>query len=267
MEKVLITGASSGLGDALARAWAPHAKQLLITGRSGERLRALATDLARSSPQCKVEILEADLLDPESRGRLLARVESDAEPFDGVILNAGIATFGPFSSNRTDAIEAMLGVNVVAPTLLARAALSRVYSRDSQNPLHLVFVASHAALFRVPNFAVYASAKRYLLELAKTLIQECCNDPVLKSKVRIQVALPGGMATRFQERSGIPRMFSRLREPSEIAGIILRSKQPIILFSGMDFLLGLANQLLPFRIFDSLIARIQSRYTRASPQS
>src|SRR5688572_14084705 len=114
---VLITGASSGIGMAIAREVAPRARGLILVARRIEKLDALAEELKKVNPRLKIETISCDLSDREATKALAAR-ELDV---DVLVNNAGVGLMGAFDLNDPDKLTAMIDLNVTSLTMLTRA--------------------------------------------------------------------------------------------------------------------------------------------------
>jgi short-subunit dehydrogenase len=154
----LVTGATGGLGRAIARALAARGVTLLLTGRRGEVLTALAEQLgARALP--------ADLADPEDVERLAVA----ALGVDILVANAGVSASGPLSAKSAADVDRALAVNLRAPIVLAQRVLPAMEARGSG---HLVFVSSLSGKAGAPGTTLYAATKFGLRGLALSLRED-----------------------------------------------------------------------------------------------
>ncbi|OON82819.1 SDR family NAD(P)-dependent oxidoreductase [Streptomyces tsukubensis] len=199
----LVTGASSGIGDAFARRLASDGYDLVVVGRRLDRLEALAAAL----PEVKVEPLEADLSTDEGVDRV-AEVCA-AEPLTMLVNNAGVAHYMPFTELPADKARELLHVKVVAPTMLARAAAPGMLSRGTGTVINvagMIAFSGPAPHSQMPRRAVYAGTLAHLVALTQTLRAEFEG-----TGIATQVVCPGVVATEFHERQGldmsaVPRM-------------------------------------------------------------
>jgi short-subunit dehydrogenase len=176
---VLITGASSGIGAATARAVAAAGGRTVLTGRDGDRLAAVAAETGGAT-------FVADLTGP---------VEI-AEPIDVLVNNAGVGWAGPFEEMTDADIDRLIAVNLAAPIRLTRALVPAMVERRRG---HVVFVASIAGATGVRHEAVYAATKAGLIYFADSLRYE-----LRDSGVGVSVVLPGVVDTPFFDRRGRP---------------------------------------------------------------
>jgi short-subunit dehydrogenase len=176
---VLITGASSGIGAATARAVAAAGGRVVLTGRDGDRLAAVAAETGGVA-------FVADL----------TRQVEVAEPADVLVNNAGVGWAGPFDEMTDADIDRLIAVNLAAPIRLTRALVPGMVERGRG---HVVFVASIAGATGVRHEAVYAATKAGLICFADSLRYELGG-----SGVGVSVVLPGVVDTPFFDRRGRP---------------------------------------------------------------
>lgn len=195
----LITGASSGIGEAFARAL-PRSTSLLLTGRDRAKLAHLASELANA--ERTVRSVAADLATLEGRQAVIGLAEG--QPVDLLINNAGVGQLGRVIDNPPERESEMAQLNVVAPVELTRALLPGLIKRSREGRRGgLVFVASAAAFMPIPLFATYAASKAFLLHYAEALAEELSDAPV-----DVLALCPGATRTRFFERAKITRFDS-----------------------------------------------------------
>ena len=190
----LVTGATSGIGEAFARAL-PTATDALLTGRNAEALERLAAELV--SPGRRVETVVADLATDAGLDAVSARAE--AFGVDLLIANAGVGPFGDFLQASEASLRATVSVNVMAPVVLSRRLLPGMLRRaDSEGRrAGLIIVSSNAAFVPVPRLAAYAASKAFDLSLAEALAAELDGAPV-----DVLALCPTATRTKFAARSG-----------------------------------------------------------------
>lgn len=179
--RVLITGASSGIGAATARAMADAGAGLVLTGRNRARLDAVAA-------QTGGRALTADL--PAGAADLVA----GAGPVDVLVAGAGVGWAGPVTAMPDTTIECLIAVNLTAPIVLTRSLLPGMIERGRG---HIVLVASIAGALGVRDEAVYSATKAGLIVFAEGLRHEI-------DGIGVSVVLPGVVATPFFDRRGTP---------------------------------------------------------------
>ena len=196
----LITGASSGIGEAFARAL-PKSTSLLLTGRDRAKLAHLASELANA--ERTVRSIAADLATVEGRQAVIGFAED--QWVDLLINNAGIGHLGRVVDNPPERESEMAQVNMVAPVEMTRALLPGMLKRAAKAAVAaaLIFVASAAAFMPIPLFATYAASKAFLLHYAEALAEELSDTPV-----DVLALCPGATRTRFFERAKMTRFDS-----------------------------------------------------------
>lgn len=162
----LITGASSGIGEALAREFARHDYDLIITARRGDRLEALAQEL---SQQVSVDIVISDLATEGGPAALIAAVARLDKHIDILVNNAGVAHSGSFHTSDAAHIDQLIRLNITALARLTQHYSQPMVQRGAGKILN---VASVAAFQPVPSMAVYAASKAFVLSLTESLSEE-----------------------------------------------------------------------------------------------
>jgi len=203
-ETALITGASGGIGEALARIFAARSYDLVLAARSGEKLNTLAAEL---SEQFKIRATSApvDLSAPTGSEQLLASLQAKAVAVDVLVNNAGFGTFGAFADADLREQLAQIQVNVVALTHLTRELLPGMVRRGQGKILN---VASTAAFQPGPLMAVYYATKAYVLSFSEALWNE-----LEGSGVTVTCLCPGPTRTDFMARArmGNPSVLAKSR--------------------------------------------------------
>lgn len=211
---ILITGASSGIGAATARALAQAGARVALTARGAERLEALAAELPG-----RPLVLPADLADPHTPARLVEQTLAAAGGLDAVILNAGVGLAAPVADLRPEDLEALLAINLYSPLRLIQAALPALQRARGQ----VLLVSSVVGLRALPYLSAYAASKAALDRLSEGLRVELRDSGVAVTLVR-----PGTTRTAFsQHRLGQGRERRRLSPrgvpPERVAQTILRA--------------------------------------------
>ena len=189
----LITGASAGIGTALAHEFARHGHELLLIARREQRLAELADAIAAQGHKRPL-ILPLDLAAPDAVGRITAALAKlDVEP-ETVVNNAGFGLVG--AATKLDLAEqlAMIDVNVRVLTDLSLAFVGTLQRHRGG----ILNVASVAGFLPGPGMAIYYASKAYVLSFSEALHRE------LKPRgVRVTVLCPGPVPTEFQARAGV----------------------------------------------------------------
>lgn len=191
-QHALITGASSGIGEAFARGLAERGAHLILCARRVERLQAMA-QVFREEFGCRVYVFESDLAKEDAPQALYRKTLEAGIPVDLLVNCAGVGTFGAFLDHPSDRYEQELRLNVVALTVLCRLFGKDMAERGAGG---IINVSSTAAYQPLPLFSVYAATKTYVRSLSEALAQE------LKGVgVDVLVLCPGPTRTEFQKRS------------------------------------------------------------------
>jgi len=185
---VLITGASSGFGAEFARQYAAQGHSLVLVARRLDRLETLAEEL-RQQYGIDVVVEQVDLSDVAAVIQLHQRLRERGISIDILINNAGHGLQGPFLDCKLDAALAMVQLDVASLT-----AVTHVFAQDmrTRGRGKILLVASMLAYQGVPNFAVYAAAKAYVLRLGEALHRE-----LRRHGVTVTVLCPGMSDTGF----------------------------------------------------------------------
>lgn len=203
----LVTGASSGIGLAIAEELATRGFDLVLTARRTDRLEAIAQRLL-SKQGTRTRVIGADLADPEAPARLLA--ETEGCDVGLVVSNAGFNMKGAFESKAVSAMASMLMVNCHAPMRLAHGFLPRLKARGRGG---IVFTASVEGLIGCPYSTAYSASKALVVSLGEGLWGEC-----LDTGVDVLTLCPG--ATQSEATAGMedPR---NLQAAAEVARLTL----------------------------------------------
>jgi short-subunit dehydrogenase len=189
----VITGASAGIGVALARVFARHGHELALVARREDRLTALADQIAVGGAQRPLVIAD-DLAKPGSAQRIGAALKAQGAEPQYVVNNAGFGLVGTAATLDRDEQLAVIDVNVRALTELSLAFVDSLARQRGG----LLNVGSIAGFLPGPGMAVYYATKAYVLSFTEALHSE------LKPRgVRVTVLCPGPVPTEFAERAGI----------------------------------------------------------------
>jgi len=209
----LITGASGGIGSAIALALAAEGVRLFLVGRDVERLNDLAERAWERSPT--VEVVQADLADDNHLFEVVAR----AKEVDILVHSIGLFRGGPLETAPVKDLDDQYRVNVRIPYLLTQALLPSLIERQGQ----VVFVNSSTGAGPVKgNWGAYAATKHALRALAEAFRTE-----VNPHGVRVMTVFPGRTATAMQEEvhrfEGRPYDPGRFLQPEDVAGQVVQA--------------------------------------------
>ncbi|WP_119729148.1 SDR family NAD(P)-dependent oxidoreductase [Thermomonospora amylolytica] len=221
----LVTGASSGIGEAFARLLAARGTDLVLVARRGDLLRRLADELS-ARHRVGVEVLPADLTAPDELERVTGRLAG--EPVDLLVNNAGFGAFGPFAEIPLADQLKEVDLNVVALMRLTHAVLPDMLRRGRGGVLN---VASMAAFTPSPGSAVYGATKAYVVALSESLHAE-----VIGKGVHVTALCPG--FTRTDESAG-PNLIWLRRQDVARAGLDAVAAGRALCVPGIQYKLAL----------------------------
>lgn len=192
--RALVTGASSGIGEVIARRLAAEGTDLVVVARDRKRLEALAKELT-AGHGVEVEVLRADLSKKVGVASVVERLQDETAVVDFLVNNAGFGTSGPFVELDPDEESREIEVNCQALVRLCHAAAPDMVRRRHGTILNVSSLASRAA---TPNNAVYAATKAFVSHFSEALHEE-----LRQSDVTVTVIEPGFTRTEFQVRAGL----------------------------------------------------------------
>jgi short-subunit dehydrogenase len=193
-QKILITGASSGLGAGMARAFAAKGRDLALCARRTDRLADLKAELTAQHPGITVAVATLDVDDHDQVPRVFAALCDELGGIDRVIVNAGIGKGAPLGSGKLWANKATIETNLVSALVQIETALE-MFTRSGSG--HLVLVASVAGNRGVPGVkAAYAASKAGLISLGQSLRAQYVSGPI-----RVTVIEPGYIESEMTGKS------------------------------------------------------------------
>ena len=190
----LVTGASTGIGAVYADRLARRGYDLILVARNGDKLASLASRVSAETG-CRAEIVTADLVDKADLGRVESILRTN-ETITLLVNNAGLGGTEPLLSSEVDAMERMIELNVTALTRLTYAAVPGFVARGRGT---IVNIASIVGVAPELLNGVYGGTKAFVLALSRSLRHELAD-----TGVRVQVVLPGAIATDFWTIAGTP---------------------------------------------------------------
>ncbi len=252
--RALVTGASSGIGEAFAHELAARGANLVLTARSTAKLEALAAKLRKAG--VLVDIVAMDLSAPAAGAALAAELASRGLEIDVLINSAGFGLFAPLNETDPGQITQQVHLNVVTLTELTRALLPGMLSRDRGA---IVNVASTVAFQPVPYMSVYGATKAYVLSFTEALWAETRG-----TNVRVTALCPGATDTAFFDVASENASLGRRMTPQAVVAAA---------FNGLDrhrstVIPGLGNRLqarLPRLLSRQAVARVTERIMRPKP--
>jgi short-subunit dehydrogenase len=253
----LVTGASAGIGVALAREFAAAGANLLLTARRRDRLDQLAQEL-RQTHAIRTEVFSADLAQPDAPEKIRAFTDERGIAVEILINNAGFGQYGEFPQVDVHRLLDMVHVNCTAIIHLTRLFLPDMIQRRRGDVLIL---ASTAAFQAVPYISTYAATKAFDLIFAEGLAEE-----MKPHGIRVCALCPGSTESEFHAVANQERFTAKHQESAEKVArtgleALARGKRYVI--SGVGNYLGAQSQrLVPRR----LVTRIAANMFRPGKQ-
>lgn len=194
-KNVLVTGASSGIGEAFANQFAELGANLLLVARSEDALLQLAKNLEEKfSVQC--DVIAMDLSEDNAAKKLFDRANSMNWDIDILVNNAGFGKIGDFEQYDWQTYHSMLQLNI---NTLTELCLLYLPSMKKKNSGGIINVASTAAFLPIPFSSVYAASKSYVLHFSESLFGE-----LLKTNVTVTCLCPSRTKTKFAKVANSP---------------------------------------------------------------
>lgn len=206
----IVTGASSGIGAAIARALAARGFAVALGARRADKLSAVAKEIEGAGGRAAV--LSVDLADAAAVDAFFDAAEAAIGPVDVLVNNAGVCVPGLLHETSPDALQTEIATNLVAPALLARRAIASLLARDARGDL--IFISSENVVVPRPFQPGYTASKWGLEGLARTLRLELDGTGIRSTIVRPGPTFPTDFA-----RGWDPGLVKRLLETWKSWGI------------------------------------------------
>lgn len=202
---VIITGATKGIGRAIAERFAPHSAQLALVARHPSGLEAAKAELKAAAPDCDILLYPCDLSEKQPAKRLVEQLAAQSNNWQVLVNNAGLYLPGELLSEPDEALEQMMRVNLFAPYYLTKGLAAHLSGKS-----HIFNLASVASRRVYPGKASYSVTKFALQALNDALRIE------LKERgVRVTAVLPGPTWSATWEGAELPE--DRLLQAAEVA--------------------------------------------------
>jgi len=259
MNTTLITGASSGIGEAFARALAARGHNLLLVARSEEKLSQLCSELGgASSIDC--QYVGLDLSKPESPAKLFDETKTRGLEIDLLINNAGFGSMGEFATQDLAHELNMIDLNVRSLVEMSYRFLRPMRERKSGA---IINVASTAGFQPVPYMATYAATKAFVLSFSEALWEE--NRPY---GIEVMALCPGVTQTGFFDAAHIQKPPARTVEtPAQVVETALRGlkrRKSSIISGAPNKLMVVTERLMPRSVVLRTIGSVMRGVGRAS---
>jgi len=200
IERALITGASSGIGEAFARQLVNRDIAVVLVARRQERLQLLAEEFGGDT-----EVIVADLATPEGVSRVADRLRDQTRPVDLLVNNAGVGLYGPISDKTGERAQSLVRLNIEAVVALTSAHVSQLMTR-TYCPGGIINVGSLAGELPTPYATTYGASKAFIRSYTYGLHEE-----LRGTGIRVLLCAPGVTESELGAAAGIQR---RRRLPS-----------------------------------------------------
>lgn len=209
----IVTGASSGIGTAVARTFAAAGSRVVLVARREERLRQLADAIAQDGGEAMIE--PADISHYANIEAVVNRVLERWGRIDVMVNNAGNAVAKPLVESSVDEIDLQLDVNLRGVCYGSKAVLPHMLSRENGN---IINIGSICSMRHFPNYAAYVGAKFGVLGFSRSLYEE-----VRESGIRVNCLCPAAVNTEWAELAGaeLPWDEDERLQPDDLAQLAL----------------------------------------------
>jgi uncharacterized protein len=255
----LITGASGGIGEELAKVFAAHGHDVVLVARTQSKLETLAAELS-TMHKVKTYAIAVDLTDPKAPALLLEKVAALGLSVDILVNNAGFADFGEFhKSDLTKQLE-MMQVNMVALTELSHRVLPGMVARGKGKIMN---VGSTGSFMPGPLMSVYYATKAFVLS-----ISEAWQEELKGTGVSVTALCPGPVATGFQKAAAMEgsKLLTNPMNPMMPADVVakegydaLMASRTIVIPGMMNKVLAVTPKLLPRMFIPSIVKNASAR--------
>jgi uncharacterized protein len=249
----LVTGASAGIGKALAQELAAGGTNLVLTARRTDRLEELARNLT-AAHKIRTEIFAADLAQPSAPHHIFDFTQQRSLPIDVLINNAGFGAYGEFPSVARQSLLDMVQVNCSAVVHLTHLFLPSMIQRRSGD---ILIVASTASFQAVPYISTYAATKAFDLLFAEGLAEE-----MKPHGIRVCALCPGSTESEFRDVANqgqapaADRPQERADKVARVALQALAAGKSYVISGTKNYLGAQVQRLVPRRLVTSIAAKL-----------
>ena len=251
----VITGASSGIGEALAHLFAREQQALVLVARRKDKLEGLAKAL-NSKYGVKVHVIALDLQQIGAAAQLMNEVSNLKLTVDTLVNNAGFGVSAPFAKSDASQTSGMMQLNMVALTELTHMVLPMMLERGHGRIMN---IASVVAFQPCPYFAVYAATKAYVLSFTEALAEEMRGRGILVTAV-----CPGPTATEFHDVAHTKgSLLTQIQDTAETVAEegykALNNGKSVVVTGLMNKPLPLVNRLVPRKAMTWATSKLMGR--------
>jgi uncharacterized protein len=253
MKFTLITGASSGIGEAFARRLAEEKHNLVLVARSETRLHELCDELMLQH-KITAHYVALDLTEYEADKKLFEETERHGYEVEWLINNAGFGSMGDFSELELERELEMISLNIMALVALTHRYLEKMRARKSGV---IINVSSTASFQAIPFMATYAATKAFVTSFSEAVAEE--NRPF---NITVTAVCPGPTETNFFSASkAIPFSAKGMQTPQAVVEKALqgvKAKKPLVISGISNYIGAVLGSFAP----DSLVTRVIGDYLR-----
>ncbi len=252
---ILITGATSGIGEEIARRCSQEKFDLILVGRNQRKLSSLKKEFETNKFSPNITTIKLDLSRKESANELFEKLDKKALKPDIVINNAGFGIYDEVSNYDNEKLHEMITLNISTLTQICTLFCKNL--KESSNEGQIINVASTGAFQPLPYLSAYGASKSYVLYFSQALQEE-----VREFGISISTLCPGPTKTKFEERAD-PQKKSFFKKdstmtPREVAEIcytqcILKNK-PIVVCGNQNKFGSIIGTLLPKSLSAKFVA-------------
>jgi short-subunit dehydrogenase len=254
MPYALITGASKGIGKAIANELASLGFDLLLAARSEELLKEVATEL-KSRLSVAVDYHAIDLSEPHAAQKLASWVQQRSYSVSALVNNAGYGIWGLFENVPLGEEQNMMQLNMNAMVELCHAFIPFL---KKNNPSYILNVSSSTAFQAVPEMTVYAATKAFVITFTRGLQYE-----LRSSGIKVSCLIPGTTDTSFMDRAKMDALREIAKKFEMGADVVAKAAVQGLLKGTLEIIPGFSNKasavgtkFLPKRVAENIAASI-----------
>ena len=248
--KILITGASSGIGKDMAKVLNKKGNELILIAKNKEKLEKVKEELEKTN-NAKIEIISKDISKEEN----CIGIYEQNKDIDILINNAGFGDCGNFTKTSLEKEINMINTNIIAYHILTKLYLKAMKEKNSGKILN---VASIAGFMPGPLMATYYATKAYVVRLSEAIREELKKE---KSKVQISILAPGPVNTNFNNVANV-KFHMREANSMQVAKYAIKKleKGKFYIIPGLDIKIAkIAVKLFPTTLISKVNYKIQER--------
>lgn len=259
---ILITGASAGLGAALAREYASRGWDLVLCARRVEPMKVLADELKQSF-DADSHVIETDLFEESAVDKLLAAIDKKSLRIDGLINNAGYGHPGQYLESEWEAHNNFIHLMATAPCELARKLAPPMVERGFGRIMNVASLAGHMPGSK--GHTLYAAVKAFLIKFSESL-----NSELDGTGVHVSALCPGFTLTEFHDVNGTREAINNLpdymimdaSDCAEMAYEALEKNRAVFISGRVNKFIALLARALPATVTQNLMAKNSAKFRK-----